>query len=174
MPEDFYDREFPRLRTCGWEQTSDPDNYNCIALAVGDHSRYWWPNEFFPEPSDDYWPDGVPNEETIEAFTAAFATRGFTICKDGSPELGYDKTALYAKDGIPKHAARLQQNGKWQSKLGPHEDIETTLEGLAGPYYGQVVLFFKRVSDEQTASPVQAGFFARLTSFARWLIAFRS
>jgi hypothetical protein len=46
MPEEHYDREFPNLKSAGWTRTSEPANYNCIAFAVGDMSRYWWPNLF--------------------------------------------------------------------------------------------------------------------------------
>ncbi len=67
MPEEHYDREFPNLRAAGWTRTSEPANYNCIAFAAGDTSRYWWPNPFYPDASDSYWPDGAPNLETLEA-----------------------------------------------------------------------------------------------------------
>jgi hypothetical protein len=130
MPEQFYDRDFPNLRTHGWRRTSEPANYNCIAYAAADTSRYWWPNLFFPEPTDDYWPGNVPHEETVAAFVQAFATCGYAICDGGELEPGFEKVALYALHGVPRHAALQQEDGSWRSKLGPHEDIETTLEGL--------------------------------------------
>jgi hypothetical protein len=144
MPEEYYDTDFPNLRTEGWQRTSEPDTYNCIAFAAGDTSRYWWPNLFLPNPSDDFWPEGVPNALTIEAFVQAFATRGYIICADANLESGFEKVAIYVHGGLPRHAALQQNNGKWRSKLGRHEDIETTLDGLAGPCYGVPTTFMKR------------------------------
>lgn len=144
MPEEFYDDDFPNLRDEGWQRTSEPANYNCIAFAAGDLTRYWWPNLAVPEPSDDYWPAGVPHTETIEAFVAALATAGFVLCENGDLEQGSERIALYALDETPTHAAVQQPNGKWRSKLGPHEDIETTIHGLVGPCYGRAVKFMKR------------------------------
>ncbi len=144
MPEQFYDIDFPNLKSEGWQRTSEPSPYNCIAFAVGDISKYWWPNPAFPDPCDDYWPPEVPNEESIGAFIQAVATVGFVRCDTDDLEQGHEKIALYALGEIPTHAARLRDNGKWRSKLGRHEDIETTLAGLAGPCYGDVVQFFKR------------------------------
>jgi hypothetical protein len=144
MPEADYPRDFPNLKTEGWARTSDPAPYNCIAFAVGDHARYWWPNIWHPEPADSYWPDGAPNAETHDAFVLAFATRGFVVCADGDPEVGFEKIVLYELNNEPMHAAVLMPNGKWRSKLGKHEDIETSLYGLAGPRYGAAALFMKR------------------------------
>ena len=144
MPEEFYDIDFPNLRREGWQRTSEPAAYNCIAFAVGETSKYWWPNPAFPDPCDDYWPTGVPNEESIDAFVQALATVGFVLCDSGDPEQGYQKIVLYELNGAPTHAAVLQENGNWRSKLGRHEDIETTLAGLVGPCYGDVAHFLKR------------------------------
>ena len=66
----------------------------------------------------------------------------------GSPEYesGYEKVAIYGKDGEWKHAARqLTEDGTWTSKLGPEDDINhATLEALAGATYGTVVQIMKR------------------------------
>jgi hypothetical protein len=155
MAEELYPRDFPRIRCERWVKTSYPDaSYNCIAFAVGDTNRHWWPNKYFPEDSDDYWPypDG-PHELTIEAFVLAFRTCGYAPCGDGRFEVGFQKIALYALGTIPKHAALQQPNGKWRSKLGTAEDIETTIEGLAGPLYGEAVLFLKRENRDFCSNP---------------------
>ncbi len=144
MPEELYDREFPSLRTAGWRRTSEPAKYNCIAFVVGDTSRYWWPNLNFPEPDVDYWPQGVPHLETVDTFVLAFATVGFTVCESADLEEGYEKIAIYSHDRIVRHSAIQQANGRWRSKLGPHEDIETTLDGLVGPCYGNIAVFLRR------------------------------
>ena len=95
--------------------------------------------------SPDYWPKGAPNDESLEAFTQALASVGYTPCADGNHEAGFEKKAtLYALGSEIKHAALQQEDGSWKSKLGGDEDIRHTLAGLEGPVYGKVVAFFER------------------------------
>lgn len=145
MPEEYYDRHFPNLKREGFRRTSEPAYYNCIAYAVGDLQRKWWPGEYHPDWSDDYWPDGVLQQETLPAFLMAFATVGYEPCADGGLEPGFEKIAIYAHEsGVVRHAAKQQEDGVWRSKLGEDEDIEHTLNGLVGPFYGHVVAYLKR------------------------------
>jgi len=115
--------------------------YNCIAWVFGDTTRRWWPYEGY------YWPLPTPERtETVEDFVGAFATQGFELCADGSLEQGYEKIAIYARDGEPTHAAKQLENGSWTSKLGSLEDIEhTSLDELNGNLYGQVEVFMRRL-----------------------------
>jgi hypothetical protein len=53
----------------------DPHD-NCIAWALGNAERFWWPSRGC------FWPKGVPREVTIEAFSAAFALHGWKPCED--------------------------------------------------------------------------------------------
>jgi hypothetical protein len=53
MPEEYYDKHFPNLRRLGFKYTSDPGYDNCIAYAVRDYKRKWWPGEYHPDWSDD-------------------------------------------------------------------------------------------------------------------------
>jgi hypothetical protein len=113
--------------------------YNCIAWAVGDTDPWWWPTP------GRYWPAGVAREETLEAFLAALATRGFAQCTTTDVEAGLEKIVLYASGDIPTHAARQLANGWWTSKLGPSFDIEhETLEAVADGAYGTPVAFLCR------------------------------
>jgi hypothetical protein len=144
MAEELYDVDFPNLRKLGFKRTSESAYYNCVAYAVGDFKRKWWPGDYPPFWSVDYWPDEVPKDETLEAFVLALATVRYEMSNDGNPELGFEKVAIYALGGVVKHAALQQQNGAWRSKLGSAEDIEHTLDGLEGPTYGKVVAFLKR------------------------------
>jgi len=95
-----------------------------------------------------YWPPGVQREQTLEAFFAAFQTKGYERCDDSSLEIGFEKLAIYATpDGTPTHAARQLPNGKWTSKLGDLEDIEhDALESISGPEYGSAVAYMVRKS----------------------------
>ena len=136
---------FPGLRGSGYRLTSPATaNYNCVAWAVGDMGRWWWPD---PDADDEtsYWPPGITREETVEAFAAALQTAGFERCADSASEEGYEKVAVFGSDdGLPTHAARQLPNGNWTSKLGRLADIEHPLEALEGQEYGQVMAVFRR------------------------------
>jgi hypothetical protein len=80
----------------------------------------------------------------VVAFRDAFATLGYVVCDDDQLEAGYEKVALFALAGVPKHAARQLPNGCWTSKLGRIEDIEHALHDLTGMADGSVVLVMKR------------------------------
>lgn len=120
--------------------------YNCIAFAAGDHTRWWWPN------ADDYWPEGVVRQLTVDAFVQAYETLGYFKCDNGQVEPGFEKIALFAKPSgwgpagfEPTHAARQLPDGRWASKLGRFEDIEhVTLESVNSPAYGFAVIFMRR------------------------------
>lgn len=96
-----------------------------------------------------YWPPGVPREETLAAFEAAYDTLGYSRCESAQFEPGFTKVAVYAKGTVPAHAARQLPDGRWTSKLGEREDIEhLTPELLEGEVYGYVSLILRRASDE--------------------------
>jgi hypothetical protein len=132
---------FPGLRGQAYRITSPKDDgYNCIAYAVGDYGRWWWPDAA----EEDVWPPGVVRAETIEAFRDAFATLGYAISDADEFENGFEKVAIFALDGAPKHASRQLPTGRWVSKLGKSEDIEHSLHDLEGDVYGSVALVMKR------------------------------
>ena len=151
MAEPYYNRDFPKLRSLGFRRASEPADYNCIAFVVGDLEHWWWPSGR----EDEYWPLPVPDKVTLQSFIDALVVVGYVRCGDGSPEPGLEKIALYGLDEEHiKHAARLEASKEtWQSKLGPDEDIEHTLEGLDGPCYGRVLAYLSKRRD---ASPGQA------------------
>src|SRR5947209_18247920 len=103
MAEEFYDADFPNLRKLGFRRTSEPAYYNCVAHVAGDFKMKWWPDDYDPFWSIDYWPPGTPKEETPEAFTQALATVGYQPVSDGAPETGVEKAALYALHGMVRH-----------------------------------------------------------------------
>lgn len=104
-------------------------------------NRCWWPS---PHPRY-YWPDGLPLVDTIENFVVAFGAQNFLVCEHPDLEPGYEKVAIYAKDGRPTHMARMLPNGRWSSKLGDMWDIEhKTLGGLEDSDYGLVAKLLKR------------------------------
>jgi hypothetical protein len=145
------EKQFPKLGTNEYALTSpDTIDYNCLAWAAETDEAWWWPDPMGQE----YWPDGVPREETLSAFTAAFRTIGDEICDDTSLESGFQKIAIYVdSQNAPRHVARQLPNGEWTSKIGQYEDIQhrrfAVLTGDA-PAYGQVVQVMKR---DRTLSP---------------------
>ena len=136
--------DFPNLDAEGWERTSEPTpTYNCIAWAVGESQRWWWPER------GSYWPDGFPRRADFPTFRGVLAQRGFTPCDSDQPEEGFEKIALY---GVPAgdvtHAARQLPNGQWTSKLGRAQDVQHTLRGLEDGSYGSVLLILRRPSQQ--------------------------
>ena len=122
----------------GVRVTSPPTKeYNCIAWAAGDDKRFWWP-------LGGYWPPAAPRETSLEAFLKVFSNLGYEKCATGDLEEGYRKVAIYAKDGIPTHAARQLDDGKWTSKLGKEVDVEHDALMLPVPNYGLPVVFLRR------------------------------
>ena len=130
----------PRLTADNYRITSRASwEYNCIAWALGLTDAWWW-----PVPGR-YWPAGVLWEETVAAFVAAFATLGYKPCAGTDLEPGVEKTALFARDETPTHAARQLPSGLWTSKLGPSIDIEhSTPEVVGGGGYGEMVAVLAR------------------------------
>jgi hypothetical protein len=145
---------FPALVKSEFRVTSPATrDYSCIAWAAAITTRWWWP-DLDPDNDAVYWPLAVALEETVEAFVAAFATAGFAPCSGEEFELGFEKIALFAKVGVPTHAARQLPSGRWTSKLGMREDIEHDLHGVSGEAYGTVTLLLKRPLSPGNVSPV--------------------
>lgn len=137
---------FPNLLNHPFEVTSEPNaRYNCMAWVVGD-DRYWWEPYGLIIPvaiPPMYWPNDDA-EFSVANYGSVLAERGYEPCADGSLEEGIEKVVLYTKQGQVAHIARQVGAEKWTSKLGKAEDIEHTLEGLAGERYGEPTHFFKR------------------------------
>ncbi|MFE1748764.1 hypothetical protein [Coleofasciculus sp. H7-2] len=136
----------PKLSRDQYQITSpETSDYNCFSWGAEEDDRWWDPTD-----PDQYWPDGVPKELTLEAFIQAYQTVGYAPCNSVELEPGFQKIAIYTKDdgqldgGQPTHAARQLPNGKWTSKMGDLEDIEHELNGLRGFYYGDVAQILKR------------------------------
>jgi hypothetical protein len=137
-----YRLAFPRLTDDNHIQTSpEDDSYNCMGHAT--RTSLWWsPKESGRLKS--YWPPDVPREDTIEVYKKALTDLGYMICKNENFEDGFDKIALFAKGGVPKHMARQLDDKYWTSKLGMGIDISHELRALCGLNFGEVVLFMKR------------------------------
>lgn len=130
---------FPPLLFSPFEITSPrTKRYNCIAWAAGEDHAWWWPG-------GRYWPDGIPKEESVEAFTQAYAKLGYSPCETTALEPGWERVAIYVgADGRVLHAARQLSDGRWTSKLGEAWDIMHELQGLEGDSYGRVTQVLRR------------------------------
>lgn len=137
-----FPREFPRLGNLYSRKSCGTVRYNCIAWAMSECHRPWWPGSA----PDGYWPPHLPADETIDNFIAAFQTKGYEVCFGLHHENRFEKVALYVdRRGVPTHAARQSWRGTWFSKLGTNVDIaHNTLGSLEDGLYGTVVLAMKR------------------------------
>lgn len=130
---------FPSLDKDKLEITSPRTrNYNCIAYAADDNTKWWWPT------GRSYWPKGVNRVEKLPAFQMAFETLQYEGCSNGDLEDGYEKIAIFHKDSKPTHAAKQLRNGLWSSKLGIFFDISHDIEGMQGKEYGNIAFYMKR------------------------------
>lgn len=141
----------PYLDSAKHAITSDRSRkYNCIAWTAGRDDRWWWPISPDQPFGSYYWPSEVPREVSIQAFLRAFEGLGYKECRNSEVEEGFEKIALFARDGlsgqpVPTHAARQLPNGHWTSKLGRREDIvHRNVHDVSGPAYGNPVKFMKR------------------------------
>jgi hypothetical protein len=133
---------FPKIDP-GFLVTSPFDfRYNCIGWAA-DEQRFWWPDGW------NYWPIPDVREPTVERFTEAFATKGYTEASDGTLEPHIDKLAIYVDSkGFVTHMARQLEDGTWTSKLGKAWDIQHVSEHcLSNSTYGSVAKYLKRSRD---------------------------
>lgn len=127
--------EEPLLITSSFDGT-----YNCIAWALGMTKVWFWPDH----EGDHKWPADLPRIESIEIFIQFFQKHGFEVCKNEQTEKGFEKIALFQKNGIPTHACRLLKKGVWTSKIGALEDVQHSLFAISGGWYGEVSIFLKR------------------------------
>ena len=73
-----FELKWPHLSRTDYQVTSPKSQeYNCFAWAAGEDDRWWE-----PIPGEQlYCPDGVPQEETLEAYIEAYPTLGYEIRK---------------------------------------------------------------------------------------------
>jgi len=121
--------------------TSPREYYNCIAHALGQNSGIIWPSR-----TDAEWPEDIPYTNRLPSFTEMLDRYGYKPCPDHDIEEGYEKLALYSKDGFVKHAARQTSSGRWTSKLGynGYDIAHHGLQDLEGNNYGYARHFFRR------------------------------
>ena len=131
---------FPNLTNEGFEIVDRPsERYNCIAYAVGDTMKWWWPDGI------NYWPPWATETNRIDSLKEAFAGLGYEQCDHSDTEVGYQRVALFEVNGEMKHAAVQMPNGRWRSKMGQGPVIEhRSPESLSYGIYGGPTAFMRR------------------------------
>jgi hypothetical protein len=122
--------------------------YNCFAFAIGDKSRFWW-----PDCPLSYWPRKNAPGTVDEIARVLREDFDYEDCLTGEFEDGVKKIAIFEKNGVATHVA-LQpssRRGVWKSKMGYNINMEHELraiETLTGDNpdtqgYGLVVKFMQ-------------------------------
>lgn len=116
--------------------------YNCIAWAFGDNTKWYWPTENPPH----FWPPNIRRELDLQSFIELYQLVDFVVCYSQEYEQGFEKIAIFAhSNGEPTHAAKQLPNGNWSSKMGPWHDVEHTLNSMNNSLgYGNATIFMKR------------------------------
>lgn len=131
---------FPLLTDSNCRITSARSSvYNCIAWAL-QHDDRWLEPAATPDFSEDLFEADYP----LDVLIRTFENRLYAVCDSESLEIGFDKVALFGREGQWTHAARQLRNGLWTSKLGKSFDIEHELHALASGAYGKVQVIMKR------------------------------
>ena len=124
---------------------SDPNSlYNCIGYAMGmtdvcvalrhPQGLFWC-----------WWPPTVPRTLNPQSLVAAFEYLGFEVCADGKVEADYDKVALYEKNGEWQHAAIIEEDDLYHSKMGVWWDVVHRGGDLFhDDAYGDIYAYMKR------------------------------
>lgn len=137
----MFEKDFPKLSSPLSKKTSEPtQQYNCVAWAFEDNTRWWWPKR------GGYWPTAYTGRTVQEAFEDLLAAGGWEPTGTQTFESGFKRIAIYSKlqDGQPTHVARQLLSGLWSSKLGQDMDLTHDLQDLAGPTYGTMISVFRK------------------------------
>lgn len=143
---------FPKLKATKDTIKSPVDiDYNCAGWALSDKASWWepWGGLVLPSSTPQYkWSSSLPHDTLAETYVRFFEEHGFELTDSAVRERGFERLAVYVRDGEFTHVARQLPNGRWTSKLGDKEDIEHAQpEELEndGPFaYGRVALYMKR------------------------------
>jgi hypothetical protein len=152
------ERWFPTLRPEDYEIVGPEDpTYNCVAWAAGQSDAWWEPST---NPAH-FWPDDAPPNDCIASLVRVFTRLGFEEwpAENDAVEAGYEKVAIYGREGAFTHAARqLPQRRRWTSKLGVFEVIEhADLAGLTGESeaFGSVVKILRKALPRAAPAALQ-------------------
>lgn len=118
--------------------------YNCIGYAMG--TMYHFVALGRPDGLPwCWWPPKATYSEAPDSLKEAFESLGFVETQDPNVENGFDKVALYEKGGKWKHAARIETDNQYHSKLGIEYDIiHRAGDVFHDVDYGDIYAYMKR------------------------------
>lgn len=123
-------KDFPLLGMRDFVTVGPPTRrYNCIACSLGNRETWMWPGP------------------AVRDFDVLFSHHGYRWLPtlDFRVSAGHEKAVLFARDGVPTHAAKQNGDGTWLSKIGHNALIRhQRLESLAGPLYGAPIRVYVR------------------------------
>lgn len=123
--------------------------YNCIGFAMGMHDVC----VALGNPANIpwcWWPPTAHFDMKPKSLVEAFEYFGFTECIDGKVEVDYDKVALYEKNGEWTHAAIVETEDLYHSKMGIWWDIVHRSGDLFHDEgYGDIFTFMKRLKSDR-------------------------
>jgi len=107
------------------DDVSPQDDHNCIAYALGEKDKPWWPSIRL---KDDFeWPSDLPrqddDQENFGELHFSFPKRGYKICKNGRLKKGIEKGCYFCHFWTAKtrcSAIRIRYLGK---QMRRYEDI---------------------------------------------------
>ena len=118
--------------------------YNCIGYAMGTKAHFVALGRLDRLPWC-WWPHGVATNCSPKSLIDAFAFMGFVETDNPKVEADYDKVALYEKGGKWTHAARIEEDNKYHSKLGTEYDIIHRAGDVFHEVdYGDIYAYMKR------------------------------
>ena len=129
---------FPNIKGKNFKIIKSNNFFNCVSFTLDIYDYWLWTNE-------KEWPSDIPRDLGIDSFVMLYNKYGYSECDSDLYEDGYDKISFYAKDSVPKHAAK-QFGNIWKSKIGLFI-VEHELDWLCGnteDAYGDVVFIMKR------------------------------
>lgn len=105
-----------------------------------------------------WWPDGVQRSTSLQALIDAFLAVGFEQTDNGLFEEGYDKVALFQKDGEWTHASRIESDNVEYSKFGGSFDGLHSHNIFSDSIYGNEYAYMRRpVSKRGTEGKIPTG-----------------
>ena len=91
----------------------------------------------------------------MESLVEVFGGLDYEPCDNSGLESGFEKVALYEREGRFEHAALQTPTGRWRSKMGQGPLIEHRRpESLGGGMYGNPTIHMRRQVPEGV--PVRA------------------
>jgi len=157
-------KSFPKLPTDGafniiFEPGDEDSNkiFNCVAYTLS-FNEYWiWPGNsgvtyFIRESYGEknfkmFWPVGVRNDTSLEAFTQLYTLFGYEPCNNITFDSNYQKVIVYGFNAKEVTHVAVINDGFCTSKMGAEILLNHHPDSLVGEVFGDILIAFKRKLD---------------------------